>query len=216
MKQPQPKCKICRNRFTPIRSSLEQVCQDDNCRTQWAMSVIEKRKEKQIKEKKQSWNKEKLELKEKLKSLSDWKNDLQKEINAIIREIDKGHGCIATGSYQGQMHAGHYISVGSNSTLRFHLENIWLQSMHSNSWKGGDTLRYQEGIISLYGNGYLEYLNSLQYIKTIQLSSDDIKEKIPVARSILKWIKLQDRKFTTEERLELRVKFNKQLGIYGY
>ena len=208
------KCIICKNRFTPVRSSLEKSCQSDECRTQWAMMVISKQKEKQEKDKKQAWTMEKLEMKEKLKTLSDWKNDLQKEINAIIREIDKGHGCIATGSHQGQQHAGHYISIGANSTLRFHLENIWLQSMHSNSWKGGDTLRYQEGIINLYGKDYLEYLNSLQSLKLLQLSINDIKDKIPIARSILKWLKLQNRKFTIQERLELRAKFNKEIGIY--
>jgi len=209
------KCYICKNKFTPIRSSLEKTCQEIDCRTQWAMQVVEKQKQKQAKEKKQSWTKEKLEMKDKLKTLSDWKNDLQKEINAIIREIDKGHGCIATGSHSGQQHAGHYFSVGANSTLRFHLENIWLQSMHSNSWKGGDTIRYQEGIITLYGKNYLDYLNSLQSIKPLQLSKSDIEEKIPIARGILKWLKLQNRKFTNEERLELRIKFNKEIGIYG-
>jgi len=214
MKQLTPKCKICRTRFVPIRNSLEPTCREIDCLTKWAMQVIAKQKEKQAKDKKQSWTKEKLEMKDKLKTLSDWKNDLQKEINAIIREIDKGHGCIATGSHSGQQHAGHYISVGANSTLRFHLENIWLQSMHSNSWKGGDTIRYQEGIIGLYGKDYLEYLNSLQSLKPLQLTINDIKEKIPVARSILKWLKLQDRKFTVQERLELRVKFNEQLKIY--
>ena len=209
------KCFICKQKFTPIRSSLEKCCQNDDSRTQWAMQVVAKQKEKQLKDKKTAWTKEKLEIKKKLMSLSDWKNQLQTEINAIIREIDKGHGCIATGSHQGQMHAGHYFSVGSNPTLRFHLENIWIQSMHSNSWKGGDTIRYQEGIIALYGKGYLDYLNSLQSIKPLQLSKSDIEEKIPIARGILKWLKLQNRKFTNEERLSLRIEFNKKLQIYG-
>ena len=209
------KCFICKQKFTPIRSSLEKCCQNDDCRTQWAMQVVAKQKEKQLKDKKTAWTKEKLEIKKKLMSLSDWKNQHQTEINAIIREIDKGHGCIATGSHQGQMHAGHYFSVGSNPTLRFHLENIWIQSMHSNSWKGGDTIRYQEGIIALYGKGYLDYLNSLQSIKPLQLSKSDIEEKIPIARGILKWLKLQNRKFTNEERLSLRIEFNKKLQIYG-
>lgn len=153
-------------------------------------------------------------LKEKLKTLSDWKNNLQKEINAIIREIDKGHPCIATGSKNGKMNAGHYHSIGSNETLRFHLENIWLQSEHSNMWKSGDTLRYQDGIVSLYGIEYLKRLNRLKMIHPIKLSIEEIKEKIMICRSILKWIKLQDRMFTTQERLELRKEFNLKIGIY--
>lgn len=153
-------------------------------------------------------------LREKLKTLSDWKNDLQKEINAIVREIDKGHPCIATGATSGKMNAGHYIGVGANDTLRFHLENIWIQSEHSNMWKSGDTLRYQDGIISLYGKEYLESLNSLKTIQPIKLSIDEIKEKIPICRGILKWLKLQDRMFTNQERLELRKEFNEKINIY--
>lgn len=154
-------------------------------------------------------------LREKLKTLSDWKNDFQKEINAIVREIDRGHPCIATNTMEGKRNAGHYQSIGSNDTLRFHLENIWIQSEHSNMWKSGDTLRYQDGIISLYGKEYLERLNSLKTIQPIKLSIEEIKEKIPICRSILKWLKLQDRIFTTQERLELRKEFNDKINIYN-
>ena len=208
------KCIICAKPFTPKFKTTERYCSNLDCKIKYAMQVASKQKLLKEKKVKQDWNKEKLQIKEKLKTLSEWKNDLQREINAIIREIDKGHGCIATKSHQGQQHAGHYISVGSNETLRFHLENIWLQSMHSNSWKGGDTIRYQDGIVDLYGIEYLNHLNSLKSIETIKLSIGDIKEKIPIARGILKWIKLQSRKFTTQERVILRKKFNQEIGIY--
>lgn len=208
------KCKICKEKFTPIRSSLEPTCNKYDCKVAYALIVVEKQKIAKDKKTKEDWSKEKIQIKKKLKSLSDWKNDLQKEINSIVRKIDKGHGCIATGSLTGKFNAGHYIGVGANQTLRFHLENIWLQSEHSNSWKSGDTLRYQEGIIKLYGKEYLEYLNGLQSIKPIQLTCNDIEEKIPIARSILKYLKLQDRMFSNKERLELRIRFNKELEIY--
>jgi len=35
------KCYICKNKFTPIRSSLEKTCQEIDCRTQWAMQLPE-------------------------------------------------------------------------------------------------------------------------------------------------------------------------------
>lgn len=43
-----------------------------------------------------------------------------------------------------------------------------------------------------------------------------IKEKIPIARSVLKWLKLQNRKFTTQERIDYRHIFNEKLGIYKF
>jgi len=153
-------------------------------------------------------------LREKLKTKGDYEKLLQKEINHIVRLIDIGWGCIATGALTGKFNGGHYLSVASNPTIRFHLENIWNQSEHSNMWKSGDTLRYQDGIVNLYGKEYLECLNSLKSIPPIKLSIDTIKEKISIARGIVKWLKLQDRKFNKEERIELRKRFNEDLGIY--
>jgi len=156
----------------------------------------------------------KSDLRQKLKTLSEWKSDLQKQINLIVRLIDAGHPCIATGSFNGKKNAGHYIGVGANETLRFHLENIWLQSEHSNMWKSGDTLRYQDGIISLYGEDYLSHLNSLKSIECIKLTSEDIKVKISICKEIINWLKSQNRQFEKYERLSLRILFNEKLGIY--
>jgi hypothetical protein len=205
MKQKKRKCKVCQTVFEP-KQFLQATC-DYKCAIEYS-KILKANKEKL------EWKKTKSDLKDKLKSISSYKNDLQKEINTIIRLIDKGHGCIATGSKEGKKNAGHYIGVGANETLRFHLENIWLQSEHSNMWKSGDTLRYQDGLVSLYSKEYLERLNSLKSIKPIKLSIEEIKEKISICRGIIKWLKLQEKTFTNEERLYLRLKFNKEIGIY--
>lgn len=210
-------CKHCRKKFEQKIFNYRYCESTPECKqagTEAKNILIKKAMEKVKASKEKNSRQETKVLREKLKTLSDFKNDLQKEINTIVREIDKGHPCIATGTMEGKRNSGHYISIGANQTLRFHLENIWNQSEHSNMWKSGDTIRYQEGIIKLYGKGYLEYLNSLQSLKTINITIEEIKEKISIARSIIKWIRLQDREFTTNERLELRKKFNEQLGIY--
>lgn len=200
------KCLNCKEKFIPVNQT-NTVC-SPKCAIEYSKEMQKKKVEKE-------WKKEKAVLKEKTKTLSDWKKDLQKEINTIVREIDKGHPCIATGTMEGKRNSGHYISIGSNDTLRFHLENIWNQSEQSNTWKSGDTLRYQEGIVKLYGKEYLDRLNALKSISPIKLTSEEISDKISVARGIIKWLKLQNRIFTTDERLELRIRFNKELGIYA-
>lgn len=154
------------------------------------------------------------QTRESLKTKSDYEAILQKEINLIVKIIDAGWPCIATASNDGKRNAGHYISRGSNKTLSFHLENIWNQSEHSNSFKAGDTLRYREGITKLFGLEYLEYMDSLKSIPPLKLSIDEIKESIYKARSIVKWLKLQDRQYTLEERISLRKRFNCEIGIY--
>jgi len=209
------KCKNCQQPFTPKFSSLEKYCSDEDCRISYALEVVSKRKIAQEKKTKKEWGVEKAKMKEKLKTLSEWKQEFQIEINTIVRLIDNGYPCIATGTKNGKMNAGHYISVGSNDTLRFHLENIWIQSEHSNTWKSGDTIRYQNGLKETFGDEYFEYINSLQQIKPIKLTIDDIKEKIPIARGIIKWLKLQEKQFTNNERMFLRKRFNYELGIYN-
>jgi len=199
------KCKVCQEKFIP-----KQFAQ---CICSIPCAIIHAKNLKAQKEQRE-WRVEKKTLKEKLKTLSEYIKDLQIEINTIVRLIDKGHPCIATGSYNGKVNAGHYIGTLANPTIRFHLENIWLQSEHSNTWKSGDTIRYQTGIIALYGKEYLDYMNSLQSIKPIKLTIEELKEKISISRGIIKWLKLQERKFTIAERVELRNKFNKEIGIY--
>lgn len=207
-------CKICKEKFEPRKSSLEPTCQKYDCKVSFALIQVQKQRNKQEKEHKKVHSKKKAILKEKLKTLSDWKNELQKEINTIVRLIDKGHGCIATGAVTGKQNAGHYVGVQANPTTRYHLENIWLQSEHSNMWKSGDTLRYQDGITKLYGKDYLEYLNLLRNTPSVKLTVEQIKEKIPICRTIIKELKSEDRMFDTNERLSLRIKYNKMIGIY--
>lgn len=163
---------------------------------------------------KSNWKEQKKVLKENVKTLSDYKNDLQKEINTIVRLIDRGHPCIATGSFEGKMNAGHYIGVQANPTTRYHLENIWLQSEHSNMWKSGDTLRYQDGITNLFGKEYLDRLNSFKTIPVIKLSVDEIKEKIIICREIVKELKSHNHIYSNENRIEKRKEFNARIGIY--
>lgn len=152
---------------------------------------------------------------QKVKSLSDYKADLQTEINLIVRLIDKGHNCICNQNKRIKLiTAGHYIGVGANETLRFHLLNIWGQDFDSNGAKGGEPLQFKAGLISLYRNEIFEQIEALKSIKSINLTIQDIQSKISICRGIVKWLKLQDRKFSTLERLELRYKFNEQIGIY--
>lgn len=185
------RCLNCKTKFTPTRF-LQKFCTSENCID---ASIIY--------------------AKEKVKSNSDFKKDLQVEINTIVRAIDDGYPCIATGTLEGKRNAGHYIGTKANPTIRFHLENIWIQSEHSNMWQSGDTIRYQQGIIKTFGSDYLDYMNSLQQIPLIRLTSEEIKEKTSIARGIIKWLKLQNRQFTSEERISLRKEFNKTLQIYS-
>lgn len=155
------------------------------------------------------------QARESIKTRSDYEQDLQKVINAIVREIDKGHPCISSGLNTGKRNAGHYFSVGSNPTIRFHLENIWVQSEYANTYKSGDLINYTHALIEMYGNEYLDRLKQLKNHPPIKLSVDDFKRITKRANEILKGLKEVDVVLTNEKRLSVRKKINKELGIYG-
>jgi len=117
------KCKQCKKKFEPRTRTTEQVC-SITCAIEYAKSdkgkIIQDRLSRERK-------KEQIET---IKSLSDWKKELQPLINKIARLIDYGQPCIATGSFNGKMNGGHRIAVGANETIRFNLHNIHIQSEH--------------------------------------------------------------------------------------
>lgn len=200
------KCAVCPKKFTPYKP-LQKVCSP--------ACAIEFVRREQAKKEKKDWNAKKKIYIDKTKSPKDWKDDLQTLVNYIVRLIDHSQPCIATKSTKGKRNAGHYISVGSNSTLRYNLHNIHIQSEHSNTFKSGDTHRYQRGLIRIYGQDYFDFIEGLQATPSINLSVEDIKEKIPIARVIIKELKIHPKIYDAATRITLRNKYNAQLGIYN-
>jgi len=178
-------------------------------------SLLIKSKKQYEKKKKDSWNKEKLEIKKSLETKSDLEKKLQKEINLIVRLLDKGHKCISSGRELGKSYdAGHLFTTQAQPTIRFNLFNIFAQSVHDNQHKSGNELEYFFRIGELFGKEFQDFVVSLKQIDALHLSKDELRDKTSIARSIVKWLKLQDRKYSLKERLELRNKFNLELGIY--
>lgn len=196
-------CKVCQFKFMPNKP-LQSVC-SFRC-------AIEKNK----KDKEKKINKETKQLKTSLMTVTDWKTILQTPINVLVRLIDNGQPCIATASLKGKANAGHYVSRSANDTIRFHLDNIHIQSEHSNSYKAGDTIRYQEGIRKVYGQEYFDYMETLNSHPIIKLSIPELQDLVKAVKKMIKEMKDADGVYTAEERIELRKKYNKQLGIYNY
>ena len=204
------RCKHCKVKFDVKWFNQKYCMQNDECISasiEFAKGEVEKAKAK-------AWKQRKVGLENDTKKHPAYKNDLQILINEIARLIDKGQPCIATGATTGKMNAGHYVAVSANDTIRFNLHNIHIQSEHSNSHKAGDTLRYQDGIKRIYGDDYLEMMNNLRKTPLIKLSVNDIKEKIVIAKGIVKRLKQMDKIYLASQRENIRDILNKELGIY--
>ncbi len=168
---------------------------------------------------KKDWAVEKKERLDKLKTYSDWKSDLEDLMREIVRLIDKGNDCISCGAKTTKINpaqAGHRWAKGSYDTIRFHLLNMWVQGSCCNKHKSGNLDGYDDAILRIYGRGVLDYIKyDLRQIQALKLSIPEIKEKIEIAKQIIKELKAVNlENLGYKVRLELRKEYNSRLGIY--
>ena len=159
--------------------------------------------------------KEKKELKEKYNGIPEYKKLLETEINRICCLIDKSSGCISCNG-QTTPQAGHYHSVHSNGSIRYNLDNLHLQDYGCNCEKGANIHKYDLGLIKRYGKEYWEYVkfDIVSKFPLLKMAVFEYKEKISLARQVVKHLKLENKTYSAIERLELRKEYNEFLGIY--
>ena len=148
-------------------------------------------------------------------SIKNWKKCLQTKVQFIARLIDKDLPCLARQKKANQFHGGHVLSKGGNPEMRFNLHNIHRQSAQSNTFYSDDALM-QEGIIREYGMKYLVFIKELKGKEIPKFSNEEYHKKYKIALKIINALKKENRTFDVEERIELRNRFNFELGIYDW
>jgi len=137
---------------------------------------------------------------------------LQDVINDIVRTIDKGQKCICNPNVI-PSDAGHFLSVKSNGHIACNLHNIHFQSRNSNSFKGGEDLKYYKGIIRKYGQEYADFCERLRQSKARHAKIDYI-EAFSKAKEFRIILKKKDLTYTAQHRIELRNQANEFIGLY--
>jgi hypothetical protein len=157
VKVKQAKCanKACRKLFA--KRNMQHVA----CSVDCAVAVVREKAEKErIKLAKESRiatrvaKEESLSVKEHLKLT-------EKVINRYVRLRDYYEGCCSCDKpshWDGQWHASHYKSVGSNSLLRFHLWNIHKGCSECNRHKSGNIAEYTERLRLRFGSERIQWL----------------------------------------------------------
>ncbi len=208
-KKTMKKCKSCGKQFE-TSNTIQSVCG-----LKCALKVsAAKTKQKEAEKKKLN-----LKLKESLKTLGDYKKELQIEVNKIVRLIDEGCVCISCGINYGQFQAGHYRSVGGWDNLRFNLHNNFNQCAQCNNQKSGNLVNYREGIIETFGESQMAFMDDLNVIyPSVKLNKDELAERTKIAKKAVKELIELNRSAklprTPDERIILRTKYNKMLDIY--
>lgn len=156
------KCKVCEAQFESYRP-MQSVCSIE-CAKAMGRVKAEKIAKQEIKL-----------LKEKIKTRQEWLKEAQKSFNAFIRQRDAGLPCISCNQYsKAPYHAGHFVSVGASSYLRFNELNVNNQCQSCNTFKGGNALNYQDGLILKIGKQAVDELRNAPRLKDWKI--DEIKE----------------------------------------
>lgn len=156
--QKPPRSKKCRNRdcgktFVPVRS-MQSVC-SPACGLAYA---AKQREQKEARGKRDERKSIRVAL-EKAKTRSTHLKELQVAFNQWIRLRDAGQPCIACGRHhQGQLHAGHYRSVGSCPELRFEPDNCHLSCQPCNVHLSGNLIPYRINLVKKIGLARVEWI----------------------------------------------------------
>ena len=207
------KCKNCGKPFE-VRRPLQCIC-GSKCAYEYAMRKKESLQRKENAAEKAKRRQDIQNLREKVKTASDHKKELQALINKIVRTIDYGQPCISSGrKWKENDQAGHYFTTGAYPELRFNLWVIHSQSVSDNLYKSGNVLEFRRGLEKRYGDWVLDYLHTLRIEhKGRKFTIDEIFKAKLICKEILK--QLPEKKIYTPDQLtELRKQFNNQIGLY--
>jgi hypothetical protein len=203
------KCKSCGKQFEPS-NSIQSACQ-----LKCALKLSAAKTKQKATEKKQL----NLKLKESLKTLGDYKKELQVKINKIVRLIDFNCNCLACGTNKGKFDASHFRGVKAWDNLRYNLFNIYSGCAQCNTFKDGNLIKFREGIVITFGEETINYMDDLNVIYPfIKLNKTDFSELNKKCNEIIKELNLLNTdiiKRSIDDRIQLRKKYNNYLGIYN-
>lgn len=144
-----------------------------------------------------------------------WSKIFQPAFNKLIREVDKGCECIATGRTTGKPSAGHFYHAGHNKTLSINAHNVFLQSFESNHYQSGDVLKYEEGVIRVFGGDYMEFIKNLRKCPALHLTKIELMQSLKDVKSLMKKYKEENVSYAHPRlRIERRNEINETLGLY--
>ena len=203
------RCKVCRERFEP-KWSNQVVCIKEDC----VLEFHKLNREKNFNSLKKA---ERKEMTEKKHDLQYFKTELQKKINAIARHLDFGKGCISCGKPPlGMVYGGHRLTVGSYGFIRYNLHNVSCQCYSCNMKKSGNPDGYNKGLSERYGKEYMMYVTEQMprdYLE-IKYTHEELKQAYQIAARIESSLKRDLKLYEPIEVLELKDKFNNEIGIY--
>lgn len=136
-------------------------------------------------------------MKEKIKTLSDHKKELQILVNKFVRMRDSSRKCIScdrelrdTKGKGGFVDASHFWSLGGNPSVRFDLDNIHSACIYCNRDLHGNLLEYRPRLIKRIGQKRFDELEARRSVSN--------KQNIPDIISLKRLFKLKIKHYEQE------------------
>jgi hypothetical protein len=121
------------------------------------------------------------QLKESVKTASEWRVEAQSAFNAYVRYRDRDLPCIscdAIGTHEGMggyWDAGHYRSRGAARHLSFNLQNCVKQCSRCNRYLSGNVVEYRIRLIKRIG---------LDKVEALECNNDTVKHDIAYLKRV--------------------------------
>lgn len=176
-------CPECKKKYSPTFNSLQSVCsiecaikhaKKDRAKDEKARKLKNKAFDKKVRDQDHGWHVKKL----------------QAEFNKFIRLRDAKEPCISCQRFhEGQIHAGHYRTIGANPELRFEEDNCFAQCSACNNHLSGNLINYRINLLLKIGISRLTWLEGTHETKNYTVP--DLKELIALYRGKNKELKKQ-------------------------
>lgn len=182
-----PRCKHCKDKFEVKYFNQKYHLDRDEC----IKAMVEANTAKLKKDQEKARKADTKERKEKIKTHSNWLQDLQKVFNEFIRLRDKDQPCISCGTLANVKYdCGHFFSVGGFPNVRFDEDNCSKQcSNYCNINLSANIHNYRPRLIEKIGVERFEALEFRARNKPSKLSIPEIKDLIIVYRNKIKTLK---------------------------
>ena len=173
-----PRCKHCKQLFTPKYFNQKMCMDKDECIKAFSDST-----------KDQAWKKQKAKLKKELETVQDLMKIAQVACNTYIRKRDEGKPCISCGNDKPKkVNAGHYYSSGGHKNVTFNEDNIHLQCEYCNSFLSGNLINYRVNLLERIGSTKFHELENIAN-ETRKYTRDELREIIAFYKEKTKKLK---------------------------
>jgi hypothetical protein len=152
------KCRICKQKFIPVRA-IQPVCPNFDCMVTYANKSAEKAaiaREKKAK-------REHKAKKEAIKPWQKWFDECKAIAQKYARLRDRFDGCISCekpAHWHGQWHGSHFKPAGNFKAIALNLLNIHKACSECNNFKSGNGVEYNDRLILKIGQGKVDWLKS--------------------------------------------------------